>query len=61
MNWYDDLVQSLVLLDNYYFGGTFSQGNLKVASDAGVEGYATNTMPVSTGKWYWEMKINSSG
>jgi hypothetical protein len=49
------------VLDNYYFGGTFSQGNLKVASDAGVEGYATNTMPVSTGKWYWEMKINSSG
>ena len=49
------------ILDNYYFSGTFSQGNLKIVSDAGVEGYATNTMPVSTGKWYWEMKITSSG
>jgi hypothetical protein len=48
-------------LDNYYFGGTFSEGNLKVATNSGVEGYATNTMPVSTGKWYWEMKIASSG
>ena len=48
-------------LDNYYFGGTFSEGNLKVATIAGVEGYLTNTMPVSTGKWYWEMKITSSG
>ena len=48
-------------LDNYYFSGTFSEGNLKVATNSGVEGYATNTMPVSTGKWYWEMKIASSG
>ena len=48
-------------LDNYYFGGTLSEGNVKVVSVAGVESYITNTIPVSTGKWYWEIKITASG
>ena len=48
-------------LANYYFSGTLSEGNLKVVSSASVESYLTNTIGVSTGKWYWEIKITSSG
>ena len=48
-------------LDNYYFAGTFSEGNLKVVSVSSVESYLTGTIGVSTGKWYWEIKITSSG
>ena len=48
-------------LDNYYFSGTLTEGNLKVVSSASVESYLTNTMGVSKGKWYWEIKITSSG
>ena len=48
-------------LDNYYFGGTFSEGNLKVLSVSSVESYITGTIGLSTGKWYWEIKITSSG
>ena len=52
---------TLNALDNFYFGGTLSEGNLKVASDAGVESYITSTIAVSTGKWYWEIKVTASG
>jgi hypothetical protein len=47
-------------LDNYYFGGTFSNGNLTAVS--GVSGYSfcTSTMGVSSGKWYVEAKLTSS-
>jgi len=48
-------------LDNFYFGGTLSEGNLKILSIAGVESYITSTIAVSTGKWYWEIKITASG
>jgi hypothetical protein len=48
-------------LDNYYFSATFSEGNLKIVSDASVESYGTSTMAVSSGKWYWEIKVASSG
>ena len=52
---------TLNALDNFYFSGTLSEGNVKVVSDGGVESYITNTIPVSTGKWYWEIKITASG
>ena len=52
---------TLNALDNFYFGGTLSEGNLKVLSVASVESYITNTIAVSTGKWYWEIKITASG
>lgn len=48
-------------LANYYFNGTLSEGNLKVVSSAVVESYLTGTIAVSTGKWYWEIKVTSSG
>ena len=48
-------------LDNYRFNGTFSNGNNTVASNASVESYWTSTLGASTGKWYWEVKLSSSG
>ena len=48
-------------LDNYYFSGTFSNGNNTVVSNASKENYWTSTLGASTGKWYWEVKISSSG
>ena len=52
---------TLNALDNFYFGGTFTEGNCKVLSIAGVESYITSTIAVSTGKWYWEIKVTASG
>ena len=50
-------------LDNFYQGATFSEGNLKLAtySGAGKTTWSTNTIGVSNGKWYWEIKISSTG
>ena len=50
-------------LDNFYQGATFSEGNLKLAtySGAGKTTWSTNTIGVSNGKWYWEVKISSTG
>jgi len=48
------------VLDNYYFGATFSEGNLKVVTNASNENYGTGTFGVSAGKWYWEVKVTSS-
>lgn len=48
-------------LDNYYFNGTFSNGDNTVVSNAGVESYWTSTLGASSGKFYWEVKISSSG
>jgi len=52
---------TLNALDNFYFGGTLSEGNVKVLSISGVESYITSTIAVSSGKWYWEIKITASG
>jgi hypothetical protein len=52
---------TLNALANYYFNGTLSEGNLKVVSSGSVESYLTGTIAVSTGKWYWEIKVTASG
>ena len=52
---------TLNALANYYFNGTLSEGNLKVVSNGSVESYLTGTIAVSTGKWYWEIKVTASG
>ena len=46
-------------LDNYWQGGTFSNGNNTVVT--GNSGYARNssTIGMSTGKWYSEYKVGS--
>jgi hypothetical protein len=46
-------------LDNYYFGGTFSNGNNTVQSASSSYSYCSSTIHVSSGKWYWEIKADS--
>jgi hypothetical protein len=48
-------------LDNYFYGATFSEGNLKLVQPGSTECYTTSTIAVSSGKWYWEVKITASG
>ena len=46
-------------LDNYYGGGTFSNGNTKIQTGV-AESYTTSTLGASSGKYYCEMKLVSS-
>ena len=46
-------------LYNAYVDPTFSEGNLKITKDASWAG-AKATMGVSTGKWYWEIKLSGT-
>jgi len=41
-------------------GPTFSQGNLTINTPTGYEDNVGSTFGVSSGKWYWETKIQSS-
>ncbi len=47
-------------LDNYYANSTFSEGNLHVLTNASNYSFNTSTFAVSSGKWYWEVKIGSN-
>jgi hypothetical protein len=47
-------------LDNYYFGGTFSEGNLKVVSGSSAFTYCSSNFAVSQGKWYIEAKYDAT-
>ena len=42
-------------LDNYYASSTFSEGNLKVATDGTIYTFNTSTIKMPSGKWYWEL------
>ena len=46
-------------LYNAYVDPTFSEGNLKITSGSGWAG-AKATIGVSTGKWYWELKLTGT-
>ena len=48
-------------LDNYYFGGTFSEGNCQVVSSSSPDTYCTSTLGVSAGKWYMETEFDAGG
>jgi hypothetical protein len=48
-------------LDNYYFAGTFTEGNLKVVSDGTSYSYCSSNFAVSQGKWYIEAKYDATG
>ena len=43
-------------LDNFYYNGTFSEGNLKGINASGREASATATIAISNGKWFWEVQ-----
>ena len=45
-------------LDNYFTGGTFTNGNNTVQMTNQPAHY-TSTLGVSTGKWYWEGKMSA--
>jgi hypothetical protein len=46
-------------LYNAYVDPTFSEGNLKITQSSGWSG-AKATIGVSTGKWYWELKLTGT-
>ena len=54
---------TLNALDNYYFGGTFSNGNTTVLSGSSQYSYCTSNFGVGKGKYYIEAKYvaNSGG
>jgi len=48
-------------LDNYYGGGTLSNGNTKIQTGgSSIESYTLSTLGASSGKYYCEMKLVSS-
>ena len=44
-------------LDNYYCGGTLSNGNNTVVTGSVPYGAITSTLGTSAGKWYYEIKV----
>ena len=46
-------------LDNYHAGSTFSEGNCQIVTAASPSAYNTSTFGVSSGKWYWEVEVES--
>jgi len=48
-------------LDNYYGGGTLSNGNTKIQTGgSNIESYTLSTLGASSGKYYCEMKLINS-
>ena len=47
-------------LDSYYSASTFSEGNLKIVSSSGNYSPDMGTIGLSAGKWYWEVKIDTT-
>ena len=47
-------------LDNIYFGGTYSNGNLTIQSESSSYTFCTSTLGVSAGKWYVEAKLSAA-
>ena len=48
-------------LDNYYADSTFSEGNLKYTQGSSRYAWNLSTIAVSSGKWYAEAKLTTSG
>ena len=44
-------------LDNYYMGGTFSQGNTYWVTGSSEYAGQPATVGLAAGKWYWEVKV----
>jgi len=47
-------------LDSYYSASTFSEGNLKIVSSSGNYSPDMGTIGLSSGKWFWEVKIDTT-
>ena len=48
---------TLNAINNYYPEATFSNGNLKITTKESAP--VMSTLGVSSGKWYWEVKVNA--
>ena len=48
-------------LDNFYVDATYSEGNLKVVTDAADYSPVMSTIGVNSGKWYCEIKMINDG
>lgn len=48
-------------LDNYYANSTFTEGNLKTVQGGSTYAWNLSTIGVSSGKWYAEVKLTTSG
>jgi hypothetical protein len=47
------------VLDNYYFNGTFVNGNTTATTGTSEYTWCTSTLGVSSGKWYWEVEYDA--
>ena len=47
-------------LDSFYEASTFSEGNLKIVTEASLYSYNTSTIGLTQGKWYCEVYIETS-
>ena len=47
-------------LDNYYAASTFSEGNLKIATNAANKTFNTSTFVLTAGKWYFEVRASDT-
>jgi hypothetical protein len=47
-------------LDNNYASSTFSNGNNKIVTNSGNYTYNTGTLGASSGKYYWEVKVDTT-
>ena len=48
-------------LDNYFASSVFSNGNLTLVTNSSARTWNTNTIGVTSGKWYCEMKSSGVG
>ena len=47
-------------LDNYYAASTFTEGNLKIATNAANKTFNTSTFVLTAGKWYFEVRASDT-
>ena len=55
----DNVFATMNPLDNFWAGGTFTNGNNTIATGSSTASYSTGTLGVNTGKFYWEVKVSS--
>lgn len=56
----DNNFATLNPLDGYYSSYTYAQGNTAVASTSSDRTYVTSTLGMTSGKYYWECKLDAT-
>ena len=57
----DNVFATINFLDNYYFSGTFSNGNNTVITNTSLKAWSTSTIGMTSGKYYYEAKNSATG